>query len=273
MIETRQRFTRAHRCPVCGGADADPRGRGIRCFGFVSDDGRYAHCTRAEYAGQLPLKGQSETYAHRLDGPCACGHEHGVRGIAAVRAPSGRHRSSRIPSEYGTWECAYLYLGPDGTPAHRTVRFRDPKGFAQQRYERGRWRWKLRDTEPVLYRLPELLAADPRRWVFLSEGEKDADRLAGLGLVATTNPCGARHWDKRYSHWLSGRHVAIVEDNDEAGRMRTASVCAALHEVAASIQVLSFPDMPAGGDVSDWLDAGGDVYDLLCRLLVTDSAA
>jgi hypothetical protein len=33
----------------------------------------------------------------------------------------------------------------------------------------------------VLYRLPELNAADPTDPVFVCEGEKDADRVRGLG--------------------------------------------------------------------------------------------
>ena len=44
----------------------------------------------------------------------------------------------------------------------------------------------------VLYRLPELLAADKAATVFVTEGEKDVDRLAARKLVATTNPGGCR---------------------------------------------------------------------------------
>ena len=39
--------------------------------------------------------------------------------------------------------------------------------------------------EQVPYRLPELLAADPSEPVWVTEGEKDCDALAALGLVAT----------------------------------------------------------------------------------------
>ncbi|MGQ0849829.1 MAG: hypothetical protein ACT4OP_12095 [Actinomycetota bacterium] len=41
----------------------------------------------------------------------------------------------------------------------------------------------------VLYRLPEVLAVSGT--IYVGEGEKDADRLASLGLIATTNPMGA----------------------------------------------------------------------------------
>ena len=44
----KQRFREENRCPVCDGADEDQRGRGERCFGFLSSDGLYAHCTRED---------------------------------------------------------------------------------------------------------------------------------------------------------------------------------------------------------------------------------
>lgn len=67
------RFARRLRCPICNGADSDPRGKGIRCFGFLSSDGKYAHCSRV-------LCGEQEnggTWAHRLSGNCDCGTMHG----------------------------------------------------------------------------------------------------------------------------------------------------------------------------------------------------
>jgi hypothetical protein len=49
-----QRFTAQHPCPVCGGYDGLPRGEGVRCAGFLSDDGRWGSLHREEYAGGLP---------------------------------------------------------------------------------------------------------------------------------------------------------------------------------------------------------------------------
>lgn len=55
MVSQEQRFTQARPCPVCGGYDQAPRGRAVRCYGFLSGDGAYAHCTRQERAGSLSL--------------------------------------------------------------------------------------------------------------------------------------------------------------------------------------------------------------------------
>src|SRR5215210_3405001 len=81
----------------------------------------------------------------------------------------------------------------DYTDEQRRVLFQairyEPKAFAQRRPDgRGGWVWNLDGVRRVLYRLPELLDADPAAPVYIVEGEKDTDRLASLGLVATTNP-------------------------------------------------------------------------------------
>lgn len=72
-----QRFTPDAPCPVCDGNPYLPSGRGVRCHGFLSADGAYAHCSRPEHAGLLP-SGRDGLYAHRLDG-CRCGQQHGER--------------------------------------------------------------------------------------------------------------------------------------------------------------------------------------------------
>jgi hypothetical protein len=51
QVNTSQRFTRDHRCPICGGGDDDPR---IRCYGYLSPDGRYAHCSQVPIPGVKP---------------------------------------------------------------------------------------------------------------------------------------------------------------------------------------------------------------------------
>ena len=77
-----QRFRRDHPCPICGGYDL--AGKGYRCWGFLSGDGRYAHCTRQEYAGYL-FRGKDGAYAHYLTGYCRCGESHGESPLPPVK--------------------------------------------------------------------------------------------------------------------------------------------------------------------------------------------
>ena len=140
----------------------------------------------------------------------------------------------------------------------------DPKDFRQRRPDgTGGYISTLDGVRRVLYRLPELLAAEPLETVFVAEGEKDVDRIADQGLVATTNPEGAGKWRDEYTATLKGRHVAILPDNDEAGRKHAEKVARALNSEAASLKVVMLPGLPEEGDVSDWFDAGNSVEELL----------
>jgi hypothetical protein len=157
-------------------------------------------------------------------------------------------------------DCCYPYFGLDGRPIHRTVRYRDPKEFRQERYVGGQWRPGLRGVTTVLYRLPQLLNSTPSP-VYVTEGEKDAERLASLGLVATCAPSGCA-WKLHYAQWLNDRDVTILQDNDEAGRRRAERLFSQLLSVCTGVRIIAFDHMSEGADVSDWLDAGGAVDEL-----------
>ena len=53
--------------------------------------------------------------------------------------------------------------------------------------------------------------------------------------------------------------MVILPDNDQPGRDHAQKVARSLHGIAASVKIVELPDLPAKGDVSDWLDAGGTV--------------
>lgn len=158
----------------------------------------------------------------------------------------------------------YNYRDENGNLLYQVCRT-EPKGFFQRRPDgRGGWVKGLGDVKPVLYRLPELLqAVQSGETVFIPEGEKDVDNLARLGLAATTNPMGAGKWRPEFSDYLKNAEVIILPDADEAGRKHAQQVAQSLHGKAASVKVLELPDLPAKGDVSDWLAAGGTREELL----------
>lgn len=156
----------------------------------------------------------------------------------------------------------YDYRDETGTLLYQAVRF-EPKDFLQRRPDgRGGWRWSLGDVRRVPYRLSEILAADSTAWILIVEGEKDADRLAELGFVATTNAGGAGKWRPEYAEHFCGRRVCIIPDNDAAGEKHETTVAQSLIGIAADVRTLRLPNLPAKGDVSDWLDAGGTAAEL-----------
>jgi hypothetical protein len=170
-----------------------------------------------------------------------------------------------------TIAATYSYHDADGNLRYEVVRY-DPKSFRQRRPDgNGGWIWGLDGVEPVLYHLPELIAADPDAPVFIPEGEKHVDRLRLLGLVATTNPMGAGKWRPEYSESLRDRHVIILPDNDEVGRRHAEQVAASMTGIATSVKIVDLPNLPPKGDIIDWLDDGGSLEAL--QILITEAKA
>jgi len=153
----------------------------------------------------------------------------------------------------------YDYCDPRGELVFQVVRMA-PKDFRQRRPNgNGDWVWNMQGVELVPYHLPEVLNANE---IFICEGEKDANNLAKLGLVATTNPAGAGKWAKVFGGWFEGRHIMILPHNDDAGRAHARDVAIKLKDHAASIKIIDLPGLREKEDVSDWLSAGGTVEQL-----------
>jgi putative DNA primase/helicase len=181
----------------------------------------------------------------------------------------------------------YPYRDERDAPLFQVVR-KIPKKFVQRHADPSApdgWAWHIRGVRRVLYRLPELLAADPKLPVFIPEGEKDVDNLRALGLVATCNPGGAAvenkdktkpyrgKWRTEYSEHLRDRDVVILPDNDQAGRDHATDVVRKLAGIARSIRVVALPGLAEKGDASDWIAAGGTADALNSLVGATEPAS
>jgi putative DNA primase/helicase len=156
----------------------------------------------------------------------------------------------------------YDYRDENGRLLFQVVRKPTPDGkeFVQRRPDGcGGFLWDVEGVRRVLYRLPELLAANPSETVFIVEGEKDVEALRGCGLVATTNPGGAGKWCPEYAEPLRGRKVVILPDNDPPGMAHGEQIEQSLAGVAAGVRMVNLLGLAEHGDVSDWLAAGHDV--------------
>lgn len=185
------------------------------------------------------------------DDPAACRDY--VRELAGL--PSWQPRAERPTDPQ------FVYRDEHGEPYLRVTKVH--KGSGKSFYQHS---WNGRDWVKgaqqvrIPYRLPEVIAAD---LVYIVEGEKDADRLAELGLVATSAPEGAGKWRPELNRWFAGKHVIVLADNDEPGRKHADQIEEALRGNAASVRSVHFPMLPEKGDVSDWLDLGNGKADLL----------
>jgi len=199
----------------------------------------------------------------------------------------------------------YSYRDENNKVLYQTIR-KVPKDFYQRRPARDDencpsekikhgWVYTLRldwdaekkgwKAEPMVrrvpYRLPELLKADKSRWVLVVEGEKQADRLAKMGFITTTNVGGAGKWLDEYGTILSGRNVCVLPDNDpqakeKSGELRfhkdgrpvragwdhavdVAKNCRACN---CKVRILELPGLDDKEDSDNWLDRGGTVDEL-----------
>lgn len=163
-----------------------------------------------------------------------------------------------------TTVCHYVYEDAEGEPYLRVTRKSD-KSFLQSHWaivddiaDIGAWRSGKPKGDPVPYRLPEIIAR-PDETIWLVEGEKDADNLAALGLLATTAPGGGSAFPTtpEFGKWFDGRKVVAIADNDSTGAKWRERVT---HSIA-DVTHLSMPSPHK--DVSDWLRAGGTLPALL----------
>jgi hypothetical protein len=163
----------------------------------------------------------------------------------------------------------YIYRDLKGAPHLKVVKRRSKDGkkyFPQYHLENGQWVKGKPKGAAIPYRLPELLAAPANATVEICEGEKDANTLAALGLIATSNPGGAGKWTPDLNKWFSGfARANVYEDNDKAGHAHAAKVARELCGVIPDVRVVQFRDLPEHGDVSDWLEAGATLDQLRAR--------
>jgi RecA-family ATPase len=178
-----------------------------------------------------------------------------VRKAANARKRAALAKHAAQAAGDGEKKIAAVYDYCDGsTLLYQVVRY-SPKSFSQRRPD-GNGGWITHGVFEGIRRIPYRwadLAKYPDGSVFVTEGERDADNVAALGLCSTCVAGGV--WTADCAAPLADRDVFILEDNDKAGREKSLTAAAALHGVAKTIRIVAFTDMPAKGDVSDWISA------------------
>jgi len=246
--------------------------------------------TAAEIAERLHAKrcgaGWVATCPAHADKTPSLGIDAGVDGRALVHCRAGCSQESVLAAlkERGLWNpeprtpdqsrtqrrivARYAYTDADGRLLFEVVRF-DPKDFRQRRPDPehpGAWLWNMKAVGRVLFRLPDVLkAVAAGEQVYVTEGEKDALALAGLGLAATCNPGGAGKWQDSYTGALKNAMIVILPDRDEPGRKHGELVARALRGNVASLRVIELPDRDGRKvkDAADWIGAGGTREELV----------
>lgn len=194
---------------------------------------------------------------------------------AARRLSVAAVRDGYIP------QSLHEYRDADGKPWCWRIRLKHPNGDKWMRpmklnghgFELGE-----PPTPPngkPLYRLPNLIAADPAALVFVVEGERCADALAKLGIIATTSgscsSADAADWTP-----LQGRSVIVWPDNDGPGAGYAAAVVAKLHALQCDVRLIArevVESLSDAGDVVDWIAQHHDATADTIRALPTTEPA
>lgn len=165
----------------------------------------------------------------------------------------------------------YCYRDANGKTWGWRARYENSAGEKQIKpFHRSVEGWVMREAPSPrkgkpLYRLPEALAADGP--VYVVEGEKCADALAGLGIAATTSGA-ARSASKADWSPLSGRRCVIWPDNDNPGEQYAADVAEAVAANGCDVAIVDIDALRLsneGADAADWLAAnpGATAADVL----------
>lgn len=186
---------------------------------------------------------------------------------ANANEPGMATDNDNLAGTNGRGACTYYYTDEHEKKKYavdRKILSDGSKTFIQWHKKDEEYIQNIRGIDPLPYRLHEW-----KKWahmeLWITEGEKDADRLAALDLRVTTNSGGASNWPSSITHYLEGYDIIIVEDNDDAGRKRSDKLLQEFKPIANSVKIMRFEDLEEHGDVSDWLDDGHDLDDLLAR--------
>jgi len=170
----------------------------------------------------------------------------------------------KLATQLGPLSASWTYHSADGDEAFRVLRFDPPDGKTFRPTYHSANGWVVEDPPGLLplYHLPDLAAANR---ICLTEGEKAADAVRSLGLIATTSAHGAQSPAK--SDWspLASKEVVILPDHDKSGEgylVGVKKLLAAL-EPRPTVRVVRLPSLwrttapiPDGADSVELLDIG-----------------
>lgn len=185
---------------------------------------------------------------------------------------------AELERRHGPRSALWTYHDAHGEPVGVVVRWNLPNGKKEIRPASRRgdgWHIGGMPEPRSLYGLPDLAGA---KRVYVCEGEKAADALRSIGLVATTSAHGCESPGKTDWRPLAGKETILWRDNDLPGGKYVDTVATLLAKLtpAPVVKAIEPPDLPDGspmperGDAADFVEAhAGTNTDDLRRIVET----
>lgn len=188
--------------------------------------------------------------------------------------PKQYRRGSGVPDGKESW-----VYGIQGDEYGRTMR-EDCWDFYPLRNKEHQHSIVMEPCPPVLYRWPEMLAANPAYPVLVVEGEKDTDMLRDLGFTAVCGCQASSNWLEEWSRELIGRRVCLIPDHNRVGYQHADVAAGSMLRVGvASLRIVTWDGTEEefyypgeGGGVGNWLariaanDEGAERRNLVVEL-------
>ncbi|MCC7193571.1 MAG: DUF3987 domain-containing protein [Phycisphaeraceae bacterium] len=179
---------------------------------------------------------------------------------------------AELERELGPRSAIWTYRNASGEPVGVAVRWNLADGKKTIRpvsKTTTGWTIGAMPSPRPLYQLPDLLKRTGET-VFVVEGEKAADAVAGLGLLATTSAGGANAAGKADWTPLGGREVVIIPDEDAAGTKYAGDVAGILAKLPAKVRMVklsnAWPTLGDGGDLANIVETGEDADTIKTKL-------
>lgn len=263
-------YTKSAPCPVCGGWDNLPRGKGVRCQGYRRNDGKSVVCYRRESSHPTDDGGwwhplESEAEATRII-PAAKEKPP----LPPAQPCDGDPLDDLVVFQSKTprgYRLAEEDVYPARNAAGQVVAVQATYRNSQGEKEPRPWTWdpvtgwqmNLRKTSPIFGL--DALAARPNAPVLVVEGPKTLRAAqARFTDVVVVSPFGGKNGAKAVLEALKGRDkVTWWPDADRNGGSQKEFLAAAEKTDSKDVRVVALPDgLPDKWDLADpipeWVD-------------------
>lgn len=160
-------------------------------------------------------------------------------------------------------DIVYNYVDLEGFYLYTKIRMHGVKGhkFRLATHKNG-WVKGKPDGVYGVYAPQGIDAIKHSQTVCITEGEKDCDSVISQGLICFAYG-SSTDWREEFTELCDFKDVVIFRDNDIVGEKVAQRIADCCEGRSKSVTIINpCPDI-AGGDISDYLERGNDIYRLI----------